>query len=350
MVLRQIVVQRAVGPVGHPLPEDIPHGPRLGIMAIRGEPAGRHVGHRPRGTEERLGCCEVSGVTGPRIDEVAVAVDGTVEIAPPSVHVDGGLIDVPTVGHCTTALRAQRLAQKRGELALPVPHGFMGEHEATLEKHRRPVPQTQLRAEAPQDAETDHIGWILQPMEGRPGPFVQLPLAGTAAEAALSALGAIGTFGDRGRLTVRACPAAFSLRRRESTRPVTDNQDGVRSDRTLGGTPILHGQSSDEENALTGNRARRAWKNYGILSLWTHASTNSHRKPSTGSRRKPKPKGSLSTPISTCSWGFLNEGTALAAMSEAEFEAFIEDFSKGSEHFPPLPPDFSRADIYTDHD
>jgi hypothetical protein len=43
--------------------------------------------------------------------------------------------------------------------------------------------------------------------------------------------------------------------------------------------------------------------------------------------------------------GLLNEGMALAETSEAEFEAFIEDFSKGSEHFPALPPDFSRADI-----
>ena len=48
--------------------------------------------------------------------------------------------------------------------------------------------------------------------------------------------------------------------------------------------------------------------------------------------------------------GLLNEGIALAEMSETEFEAFIEDFSKGSEHFLPLPPDFSRADIYSDHD
>jgi hypothetical protein len=48
--------------------------------------------------------------------------------------------------------------------------------------------------------------------------------------------------------------------------------------------------------------------------------------------------------------GLLNEGTTLAEISEAEFGAFIEDFSKGSEHFPPLPPDFSRADIYTDRD
>ena len=48
--------------------------------------------------------------------------------------------------------------------------------------------------------------------------------------------------------------------------------------------------------------------------------------------------------------GLLNDGTALAEMSEAAFGAFIENFSKGSEHFPPLPPDFSRIDIYTDHD
>jgi hypothetical protein len=48
--------------------------------------------------------------------------------------------------------------------------------------------------------------------------------------------------------------------------------------------------------------------------------------------------------------GLLNDGTALAEMSEAEFDGLIEDFSKGSEHFLPLPPDFSRADIYSDHD
>jgi hypothetical protein len=43
----------------------------------------------------------------------------------------------------------------------------------------------------------------------------------------------------------------------------------------------------------------------------------------------------------------LNEGTALAKMSKAEFEALLEDFSKGSELFPPLPPDLSRVDVYT---
>ena len=41
---------------------------------------------------------------------------------------------------------------------------------------------------------------------------------------------------------------------------------------------------------------------------------------------------------------------ALADMSEEDFDALIEEFAKGTEHVPPLPPDFSRDDIYSDHD
>jgi hypothetical protein len=41
---------------------------------------------------------------------------------------------------------------------------------------------------------------------------------------------------------------------------------------------------------------------------------------------------------------------ALADMSDEEFDALMEDFAKGTEHVPPLPPDFSREDIYSDHD
>jgi hypothetical protein len=48
--------------------------------------------------------------------------------------------------------------------------------------------------------------------------------------------------------------------------------------------------------------------------------------------------------------GLLNDGTALSELSDEEFEAVLDEFSRGSEHLPPLPPDFSRADIYSDHD
>ena len=40
---------------------------------------------------------------------------------------------------------------------------------------------------------------------------------------------------------------------------------------------------------------------------------------------------------------------ALADMSEEDFAALMEEFAKGTEHVPPLPPDFSRDDIYSNH-
>ena len=114
-------------------------------------------------------------------------------------------------------------------------------------------------------------------------------------------------------------------------------------------TPSFDGQVAQlPRKRSAGNRALRTGKNYGMLSTWTHASNSSNRKPSISSRRNPKPRA-LSRRLSHVLLGLLNGGATLAEMSEAEFEVFIEDFSEDSEHFPPLPPDFSRADIYTDH-
>ncbi len=48
--------------------------------------------------------------------------------------------------------------------------------------------------------------------------------------------------------------------------------------------------------------------------------------------------------------GLGSDENALADMSEKEFDALMEDFAKGTENVPPLPPDFSRDDIYSDHD
>jgi hypothetical protein len=68
-------------------------------------------------------------------------------------------------------------------------------------------------------------------IEGCSDSFVDLPFTCTTAEAPITRFGASGTLGGSGRLTVRACHVAFSFRRSASTRPVIENQDGVRSDR-----------------------------------------------------------------------------------------------------------------------
>jgi hypothetical protein len=37
-------------------------------------------------------------------------------------------------------------------------------------------------------------------------------------------------------------------------------------------------------------------------------------------------------------------------LSDEEIERLLDELSEGLDHLPPLPPDFSRADIYDDHD
>jgi hypothetical protein len=121
MVLLDMAVQVAVRPVRHLVPEDGPNGPRIGVVAIGGDAVGRYPGHRPRRTKEGLGRCEVPRVAEAYVHEVAISINRAVEIAPLFLHFDVGLVDVPAVSHCTTALLAQGLGQEGGQLDLPPP-------------------------------------------------------------------------------------------------------------------------------------------------------------------------------------------------------------------------------------
>ncbi len=38
------------------------------------------------------------------------------------------------------------------------------------------------------------------------------------------------------------------------------------------------------------------------------------------------------------------------ALSDAEFDSILDEMAEGSDEIPSLPSDFSRADIYADHD
>jgi hypothetical protein len=68
MVLLQMIIQVAVGPVRHPVPEDVLDGAWVGVVTIGGDVVRRHPRHRLGGAEERLGCREVARVAEPRID------------------------------------------------------------------------------------------------------------------------------------------------------------------------------------------------------------------------------------------------------------------------------------------
>jgi hypothetical protein len=48
--------------------------------------------------------------------------------------------------------------------------------------------------------------------------------------------------------------------------------------------------------------------------------------------------------------GIAGPPSPLAELSDAAFDALLEAFATGGEHVPPLPPDFSRRDIYLQGD
>ena len=61
-------------------------------MSVGGDLLGLDLGDRPGGAEERLGGGHVAGLAQVDVDQVAVAVDRPVEIAPLTGDLDVGLI------------------------------------------------------------------------------------------------------------------------------------------------------------------------------------------------------------------------------------------------------------------
>jgi len=82
-------------------------------MAIGGNPVRCQPGDCPRRLKERLGRCEVAGIAEPCINQVAVSVNRTVQLAPASLDFDIGFIDIPAVPDDAMTLLAQRLTQER---------------------------------------------------------------------------------------------------------------------------------------------------------------------------------------------------------------------------------------------
>jgi site-specific DNA recombinase len=88
----QVVIQVAVGTMEHPAPEHVLDGTWMGFVAVGGDAVGHHPGHHPGRTEEGLSRRKVAGVAEPCVDQVAVPVDGAVEIAPVPLDPEVGIL------------------------------------------------------------------------------------------------------------------------------------------------------------------------------------------------------------------------------------------------------------------
>ena len=66
------------------------------VVTVRRDTRGSDAGHRFGRSEERLGCRHVALLAQPDVDKGTRTIDGTIKIAPSTVHLDEGLVNAIT--------------------------------------------------------------------------------------------------------------------------------------------------------------------------------------------------------------------------------------------------------------
>jgi hypothetical protein len=102
-------------------------------MPVRGDLIGRDASCGLRGAEEGLGGCHVPVLAEHGVDQMAVAVDGSVQIRPAAANLQIRLIHVPfaATGAAPAVPPLPELAgQHRRELRFPVADGLVADHDA----------------------------------------------------------------------------------------------------------------------------------------------------------------------------------------------------------------------------
>src|SRR5687768_7256472 len=96
----------------HLVPKDVTDGTWIRVVAIGGEAIGRDPGHGPCRPKERLGRREIARLAQPCVDQIAVSVNGSIEVTPLPLDLEIRFIDIPAGPSDPVALFAQSLAQQ----------------------------------------------------------------------------------------------------------------------------------------------------------------------------------------------------------------------------------------------
>src|SRR4051812_44207979 len=124
------------------------------------------------------------------VHEIAVAVDGPIEVGPAATDLQVRLVHVPAAAAAGTApampALAELVGQCRRELRFPLAGGLMAEDDPADEEHLAEVAQGQAVAQPPQHHERDDIGGVLGVVQHGAGALVELLAAIAAAEPAIA--------------------------------------------------------------------------------------------------------------------------------------------------------------------
>ncbi len=150
---------------------------RVGVMSIGRHPLWCVTNHIDSLLEKAPGCLHISLLTQHGVNHIAIAIDGAIEVAPFSLDVDVGFIDIPGPASLSSSLDSQLVGDEWGKTGLRVSNGLMGELKAALQEHLRQITQTQLIPQPPEHDEQDDIGGIFEKVERRSCTLVEGSLA-----------------------------------------------------------------------------------------------------------------------------------------------------------------------------
>ena len=121
-----------------------------------------------------------------RLKQVSVPIDCPVQVSPPSVHSDVGLVQVPGNASVISSLVFELLDHQWSEPELPDTDCLVADFEATLEEKFRDVSETELVPKSSQYRHQDDVGRELEIVEERASSFIELRPARPTEEGAIA--------------------------------------------------------------------------------------------------------------------------------------------------------------------
>jgi hypothetical protein len=131
MILLQSIVEVAVGPVQRVIAQGLADRTRGGVMSIGGYPFWGVTNHSDGLRRSKRLAASISRFsTRHRSNQMAIPIDGAIQMAPCPFDVDIGFINVPGNSCLSTSFCPQLVCHEWSKTGFPVPDRFMGELKA----------------------------------------------------------------------------------------------------------------------------------------------------------------------------------------------------------------------------
>src|SRR5215471_21365396 len=177
MVLFKSIIQVDARPVADLAAQRRTDRARVRVVPVGSHPVRHKAGNRPCRAEEPLSRSHVTGLAQHRVDEVPVAIDRPIQVAPAAMDLEVGFIDIPALARtasCAVTPLAQHLAHHGQQLRLPLPDALMADGEPTQEHDLAEIPQCQPVAQPTEHHEGDDVARERRPIEDTVAALVEL--------------------------------------------------------------------------------------------------------------------------------------------------------------------------------